>query len=130
MSRNPVDALLTAITSATIAETDVFADDAVIDAVVPNWRFPIRGAAAIRAEFGDWYADPGRFEELRRTPVPDGELVEFTLGWDEGGVPHAARQIHVLTVEGEQIVADRVWCGGRWPASLRAEMDEAARARV
>ena len=36
--------------------------------------------------------DPGTFEDLTRTPVPAGELVTFTLRWEENGVPHAVHQ--------------------------------------
>jgi len=43
----------------------------------------------VRAELGRWYADAGSFEELTRSPLPSGEFVEFTLRWEEGGVPHA-----------------------------------------
>jgi hypothetical protein len=33
--------------------------------------------------------------------------------------------MHRLTVRDDQIVADTVFCGGRWPASLLAEMEAA-----
>jgi hypothetical protein len=120
-----IDRFLTAIETASIAGCGVFADDVRVDAVVPEWRFPIAGAAAVEEQFARWFADPGHFEELVRTPLPTGELVEFTLAWLEGGVPTAARQVHVLEVDGDRIVSDRVWCGGRWPASLLARMEEA-----
>ena len=85
------------------------------------------GRDAIKAEYARWFADPGRFEELHRYPVSDGatELVEYTLSWSENGVPHAAHHAHLLTVEDDLIVADRVFCGGRWPAALLAEMEAA-----
>jgi hypothetical protein len=43
-------------------------------------------------------------------------------------VPHAAHHVHIITVAGGRIVADTVMCGGRWPASLLAEMEAAASA--
>jgi hypothetical protein len=99
----------------------------VFDATVPGWRFSVRGAEAVRAELGRWYAEPGAFEELGRTPIPGGELVTFTLRWEENGVPHAAHQAHLVSLDGGRIDRDQVWCGGRWPAALLAEMAEAAR---
>lgn len=108
-------------------ESGVLSDDVVLDATVPNWRFTVRGADAVGAELGRWYADPGTFEELTRTPLPGGELVTFTLRWQENGVPHAVHQAHVVAVSGGRIVQDQAWCGGRWPASLLAEMAEAGR---
>jgi hypothetical protein len=87
----------------------------------------VSGAENIEAELGRWYADPGRFEEIRRTSLPEGELVEFVLTWEEDGEPHMAHQAHVIEVRDGLITRDRAWCGGRWGAALQAEMAEAAR---
>jgi hypothetical protein len=124
----PVDRFLRAVTSADIAAAahEIYAPDAVLDAVVPNWRFGVRGAAAIGDTYAGWFAQPGRFEELRRQPLPGGELVEYTLTWEENGVPFLARHAHVLILDAEgRIAADNVWCGGRWDAALMAEMEAA-----
>jgi hypothetical protein len=125
MTPTTIDRFCAAITDASVGSADVFCEDAVLDATVPNWHFVRRGKDAVRAELDRWFADPGRFDTLRRTPIPDGELVEFDLTWIEGGVPHACRQAHVLHVRDGRIAQDTVWCGGRWPASLLAEMEAA-----
>lgn len=105
-----------------MARADVFADGAILDATAPNWRFEVRGATAVRSELGQWFADPGEYLELTRTPIADGELVQLTLTWMEEGVVHRCRQAHVLKVADGRIVSDTAYCGGRWPASLVAEM--------
>jgi len=104
----------------------VFAETAVLDATVPNWRFSVHGGEAVHTQLSHWFADPGGFEELRRTPLPDGELVEFTLSWAEDGVPYTCHQAHILRVAGGRIQADTAFCGGRWPAELLLEMERAA----
>jgi hypothetical protein len=126
-SMQVIDEFLAAIEHASIRDCDVWSDDATLDATVPNWRMQIDGAHGIRDEYARWFAEAGKFEELRRYPVADGttEIVEYTLSWSENGVPHAAHHLHVLTVRDDQIVADTVFCGGRWPASLLAEMEAA-----
>ncbi len=124
-----VDQFLDAVTTASMMRCDVFAEAAHLDATVPNWRFDANGAEHVRTELAGWYADPGRFEELHRTPIAGGELVEFTLCWEERGIPHACHQAHVLQLDEGRILSDRVWCGGRWPASLLAEMGDASRIR-
>lgn len=117
-----VSRLLQAIQSAGIATCDAWAENATLDATVPNWRMTRHGADAIRAEYGRWFADPGRFHELRRIPIPGGEVVEYLLTWEEQGVPHAAHHVHILQLDGDRITADTVMCGGRWPDTLMAEM--------
>jgi hypothetical protein len=133
MTSSPViEKFLTAIETAAIPACDAWSADATLDATVPNWRLRVRGPEAIRAEYARWFADPGRLRELRRSPVcagtsqaVTGEAVEYTLTWTENGVPHAAHHLHLLTVRDDLIVADTVFCGGRWPASLLAEMEAA-----
>jgi len=126
-TREAVNRFAAAIEAGTGVEPGLFAADAVVDATVPNWRWTIRGADAIAETFAGWFADPGRFESVRRSPLPDGELLEFTLTWEENGVPHACHQAHRLTVRDGAIVEDTVFCGGRWNAALLAEMAEADR---
>ncbi len=127
MSQVPaIERFLTAIQTATIPACDAWSADATLDATVPNWRLHACGPDAIRAEYARWFAEPGQFGELRRGRLDgDGEVVEYTLSWTENGVPHAAHHMHRLTVRDDQIVADTVFCGGRWPASLLAEMEAA-----
>lgn len=121
-----VDEFLSAIENAAIAGCDAWGNEAVLDATVPNWRLRATGPDAIRAEYGRWFADRGKFEDLRRYPVPGiGEIVEYTLSWAENGVPHAGHHMHLLTVRDDRIVADTVFCGGRWSATLLAEMEAA-----
>ena len=118
---SPIDRLLAGIEAGDIPG-DVFSDDAVLDATVPNWRFSVLGGAGVRDELGRWYADRGRFLALERTPLPGGELVEFTLTWTEEGVEHTCHQAHILKVARGRLCADTAFCGGRWPASLVEEM--------
>jgi hypothetical protein len=123
-----IDRFLQAVETATIPACDAWRADATLDATMPNWRLRANGPDAIRAEYARWFADPARFDELRRYPVSGGtaEVVEYTLSWTENGVPHAAHHMHLLTVADGLIVADTVMCGGRWPAGLLAEMEAAS----
>jgi hypothetical protein len=128
MAEGTVDRLLAAVAAGAGAGTaGLFADDAVLDATVPGWRFTLRGAAAVAAQYGRWFAHPGELEDVRRHAIAGGEVVELTLAWEEGGVPHAAHQVHVLLVDAAtgRIAEDRMWCGGRWDAALLAEMGAA-----
>jgi hypothetical protein len=131
-----IDTFLKAIENAAIDSCDAWGASATLDATVPNWRMRVHGPDAIRAEYARWFADPARFEEIHRYQVTgngggdgsDGnatEVVEYTLSWSENGVPHAGHHLHVLTVADDQIVSDTVFCGGRWPAALLAEMEAA-----
>lgn len=127
-SSHPIDRLLDAVASASIEQSDVWGPGAVLDATVPHWRMRIHGPAKIRETLRGWYADPGRYEDLSRTQIPGGELVQFVLSWSENGIPHAVHQAHVLHLDeaGQQIASHVIYCGGRWPADLLAQMAEAA----
>jgi ketosteroid isomerase-like protein len=125
---DPVTHFLDAVAGARIADCDSWADDVVMDATVPNWRLSRRGADAVRDEYRNWFAHVGRLDGLRRMATAGGEVVEYTVAWEEDGVPHAAHHVHILDVADGRIVHDTVMCGGRWPASLLADMEEAARA--
>jgi len=117
-----VDGLLHAIEAGDVPG-ELFTDDVVLDATVPNWRFCARGRDDVTAELRGWFADPGHFEEVRREPLPQGELVEFMLHWSENGIPHACHQAHILRVTDGRISSDTAFCGGRWPAELLARMN-------
>ena len=122
-----IDRFLTSVCDPTAPTDDLFSEDVTLDATVPGWRFTLHGGDPVRAKFAEWFADPGAFELVQRTPIPGGELVRIYLTWTEHGVLHAAHQAHVLTLADDRICADVMWCGGRWPASLLAEMDAADR---
>ena len=119
-----IDRLLAGIEAGDIPD-NVFSDDAVLDATVPNWRFSVHGGTTVREQLSGWYADPGQFQSLQRTPIPDGELVEFTLTWTENNVEHTCHQAHILKLVNNRVSSDTAFCGGRWPATLVAETQQA-----
>ncbi len=125
-----MDTFLAEITRGAGIDATTWTEDAILDATVPHWRFECDGAEAVTAELSGWYAAPTTLETVVRRPIPGGEAVELDLSWVEAGVPHAAHQVHLITVDGGRISRDTVFCGGRWPAALLAEMEavkEAAR---
>jgi hypothetical protein len=106
-----------------------YARGAVLDAVVPGWRFAAEGPDAMAEEYGRWFRHPARFEDLRRLPTPTGEIVEYTLSWTEDRVAHAGRHVHLIDHDDAgRIASDHGWCGGRWPADLLAQMVQARHA--
>lgn len=125
-----VDRFLAAVAAGRPARlAELYADDATVDATVPGWRSTATGRAAIANLYVRWFADPATFEELDRLPTSRGVVLTYLLAWEEFGVPHAAHHCHVLTIEAGRIVADKVFCGGRWPANLLADMEAARHGR-
>jgi len=108
--------------------SEVYAPDAKLDATVPGWRFQLTGAAAIAAEYGRWFSCPSRLDTVERHPIEDGEVIRYLQTWEVDGQPHAAHHTHLLRVDGDRIVADTVFCGGRWGPELLAEIGPAAHA--
>ena len=107
---------------------DLYADDAWLDATVPGWRFQARGAVPIAAEYQGWYAGPSVLEAVERLPIDSGEVVRYLQTFELGGVTHAAHHVHLIKVQGDKIVSDTVFCGGRWGPEVLAEMGPAAHA--
>lgn len=128
-AKTAVDGFLDAVISGEGVPATLYAEGAVLDATVPSWRFQAAGPESIRAAYATWFADPGSFEQLERRPTSDGEVVTYLLTWQEAGELHAAHHCHVITLATDgRIARDVVWCGGRWGASLLAEMGATAHA--
>ena len=122
---DPVQGLLDAIASGTGVPAGLYREDARLDATVPNWRLEAAGPEAISRELSGWYHDPATLERVQRRPFPGGVAVEVDFSWEDGGVPHASHQLHVLGIEGDRVATHTVWCGGRWSAELLAQMEAA-----
>jgi len=50
MTPTTIDRFCAAITDASVGSADVFCDDVILDATVPNWHFVRAGKDAVRAE--------------------------------------------------------------------------------
>lgn len=108
----------------------LYAPYALLDATVPGWRFQKRGGQSIAEVWSHWFDEPGRFDELDRMPVPDGEVIRYVEAGQENGTTFAVHHCHILTLDEATglIARHRVWCGGRWYPARLAEMAEAQRA--
>jgi len=125
-SLTAVDRFVAAVEAGRRLDGDSLHPEVALDATVPNWRFHRRGADAVASELAGFYDLPGHLEQIRRVSMPGGELVELTRSWVEDGVPHLSHQAHVLDLAPDgRIVRDTLFCGGRWPADLLAEMEVA-----
>jgi hypothetical protein len=121
-----VSRLLEAITAGTGVPETLFTPDAVLDATIPGFRFAQHGPEHVAGQMSSWFADPGAFTDLHRTPLPDGgELVRFLLTWQEAGEEWAAHQAHVIELQGDRIRRVEMFCGGRWNSQRCAEIADA-----
>lgn len=126
-----VSDLLDQLAAGTGVDASLFTKAATLDATVPNWRFTVHTATNVAAQFATWFAfdAPGNYDELRRLPTPSGEVVEFMLQWTEHGTVHACHQSLIIELDDNRISRVTLFCGGRWPAPLLAEMEAAGAAR-
>jgi hypothetical protein len=117
-----IDDFLKAIESAGITSCEAWSDDCVLDATVPNWRFQKRGPDAIKAVYAAWYAYRNTLLGVRRWPIADGEVVEYSHRFTGPDGPRQAHHVHVLQVAEDRIVRDTMFCGGQWTDAQLAEM--------
>jgi hypothetical protein len=127
MDTDPISTLLDSVAAGSGIPAELYAPGAVLDAVVPMWRLEAHGPEAIATQLSGWYADPGSFTDVVRTPLPNGELVRYTLEWTEKGAPWACHQVHVVAIGDGLITRHEMWCGGRWDASVQAEIEAGLR---
>lgn len=124
-----VDRFLEAVRDGVAPTATLFAEDVVLDATVPDWRFTARGREAVISQYGKWFNVSAVLEELERFPVDGGEVVIYLQALEDNGVPSAAHHCHVLRFDADgRIARDSFFCGGRWGAARLAEMAAAERA--
>ncbi len=126
-----VDRLLELISQGRGSEAAaLYAPHALLDATVPEWRFQKRGGQSIAEVWSRWFDEPGRFDELDRMRLPDGEVIRYVEASQSNGTTFTVHHCHVLTLDETTglIARHHVWCGGRWYPPRRAEMAEAQRA--
>ncbi|MEQ1786750.1 MAG: nuclear transport factor 2 family protein [Acidimicrobiales bacterium] len=107
---------------------ELYAEEARLDATVPGWRFQAHGPTQIAAEYRSWFAGPSVLETVERHPIDGGEVVRYFHTFEVGGQPYAAHHVHLLTVHDDRVVADTVFCGGRWGPEVLAQLGAAAHA--
>lgn len=122
-----VDDFLAAVEAADIEACNAWTTDCVVDATTPGGRSYLHGADAVRGEYRRWFAHPNVLDGLRRWPIPDGEIVEYTHRFENDAGPHWAHHLHVLQLRDGRIARDTVFCGGQRPLSELPEEAAAAR---
>jgi hypothetical protein len=122
-----IDRFLEAVRTGQVS-TDLYTQDARLDATVPGWRFQAHGPVQIAAEYSSWFSCPSEVHTLERMPIDGGEVVRYLHTFEVGGKEHAAHHAHILQVRGDQIASDTVFCGGRWGPEVLAQMGSAAHA--
>ncbi|HVL27098.1 MAG TPA: hypothetical protein VM390_03050 [Acidimicrobiales bacterium] len=126
----------TASTAATLAEriawciarldhrglAGLYRPDAVLDANVPQWRYQLRGPAAILEQIIDEQAGRAnaRVAWSRATPMEGGVVVETEVRFEEAGEQRLWRDVHVVRTDGSAIAEHVVFCTGTWDAATIA----------
>ena len=105
---------------------EVYAEDALFDCNVPEWRFQRKGLGEIAVQYRDWYPEPPRRLEWKETPTDFGAVVEQADWTSEGGEEQYSRSLHLLHVDGGRIVRHVLYCTGWWDqATVQRQAREA-----
>lgn len=112
----------TAVEADAAAEVaDLYTDDAVLDAHVPNWRFQRQGRDAIAAQVCV-LPRPGRFASFEEERSDRGLLVRFEWRQHPGAGGAVVRQLHTWQLAGERIAHHTIFCAGVWGPRLQQRM--------
>lgn len=101
---------------------DFYADDALVDANVPTWRFQRKGIEEITSQYRDWLA-PGTYQVLnsREWEAPWGSIIENEQREPgENGGEVYSRQLHMLFTDGDKVTRHIMYCTGQWDAETEA----------
>lgn len=93
----------------------LYAEDAVLDLFVGALHEQRKGPRSILARYTDDHSPPPTFLRWEARVAPWGAVVEGDALQGHGANQSRYRWVHILTIEGERIVADTVYCTGAIP---------------
>ena len=91
-------------------DTEVFADDVFCDINVPEWRFQMQGAGAIKQWLESEQPDGSIVPSWRSDPTSSGVVVEVEQRTGDG----VSRNLHRLEVRDGKVTEWTMYCTGVW----------------
>jgi hypothetical protein len=99
----------------------LYQPDALVDCVVPQWRFQLQGREALREALLEGEFVPGRRVTVwHRTATEDGMLLELECWAPIDGEDQKWRALHQFRVAEGQVVEHIAYCSGFWDAATIA----------
>lgn len=95
---------------------DLYADDAILDANVPDWRFQIKGGDEVAKKFLDpeWWIGGSVATIGRTTLTARGAAFELESRFDRNGGEWLSRNLHILEFDDGLITRHTMYCTGDW----------------
>lgn len=75
----------------------LYADGALFDINVPEWRYQLRGPESIRQQLDEWHPQPPELVDGKQRQTPWSTVVELAL-WEGDGHELYSRSIHLLDI--------------------------------
>ena len=99
---------------------EIYAEDAIFDVNLPEWRFQLQGPDSIRGQYDEWHPEAPNLVEWRERATDRGVLVELAL-WEGDGHNLYSRSLHDLEIEGDRITRHVMYCTGDWTKEALTE---------
>ena len=96
------------------AVQDLYAQDALIDANVPTWRFQRKGHEEILRQLVEWSEEPMDILSVTEWETPWGSVVETEDRTKLHGEWGYSRMLHLLFAEDGKVTRHVVYCTGPW----------------
>lgn len=95
----------------------LYAEDAILDANVPDWRFQLKGAREIAAKVAepDWWPRASSPVVERTTVAGDTIVFELCTTFPRDGGTWLSRNAHILALDADgRIARHTMYCTGDW----------------
>lgn len=102
----------------------LYTHDALFDVNVPEWRYQLQGADAIRRQFDEWHPLAPELAEWRERTTDRGLVIEVAV-WEGDEHQQYSRSLHDLEIVSGRIVRHTMYCTGDWSKESQAEASAA-----
>lgn len=103
---------------------ELYADHALLDVNLPEWRYQLRGSEAIRRQLDEWHPAAPHLVEWNEQATEHGILVALAL-WEGDDHELYSRSLHELDISNGRVTRHAMYCIGNLSKETHATVSAA-----